>query len=234
MVPQLIKHDLEEIFSNGILLAGTLAPLLMAGAINWGIPYINGFLITHFEWTLEEYFPLLSAMIFLTAPGLMGFVLAFLILDERDSGLIRYFLVTPMGERGYFLYRMGLPMIIGGIMTLLLMGLQRIHPFPTNRLALVLPLIILEIPFYALVLTGLARNKVEGLAMAKGVAMTGNLPLLVYLTGLPILPFYLWPSFFILQILLVPDSPVLLFFTGLLYHTALLGVLWRRFSQNNS
>ena len=47
------------------------------------------------------YHPLVMGGYLLTAPGMIGFVIGFLLLDERDAGTLRALRVTPLSIRHY-------------------------------------------------------------------------------------------------------------------------------------
>ena len=124
----------------------------------------------------------------MTAPGMIGFVIGFLLLDERDAGTLTALRVTPLSMRHYLAYRVaGTAGGRGTISTMIgypLAGLSPIDLGPrwwpsrwsreSCRTAL------------ALVLATAAPNKVAGFAVVKVLNAVNLLPIAAFFIPVPL------------------------------------------------
>lgn len=163
--------------------------------------------------------------------SLIGWVVGFLLLEDRDEGTLLALAVTPVGQGGVLSFRL----IAAGCLSALLAaatlpfvlpGLDLLRGFAT------LVLVGLSGMLATAVLPALARNKVEGLALTK----VSNLVILVPLAALLPAPFrYLFgwlPSYWLGELLFVGAGPFaasLEVAVGIVLHLAAIGLLIRRF-----
>jgi fluoroquinolone transport system permease protein len=118
------------------------------------------------------------AMVALVLPAvLVGWVTGFLLLEDRDDGVLLAVDVTPAGKVGFLVYRTMVAGLVGGAITL--GSVLTITPWlePSARL-LVVVAVALETVLAAVLLPSLARNKVEGLALTKLMNIATVVPLL--------------------------------------------------------
>ena len=116
----------------------------------------------------------------LLIPFLVGTLIGLLILDDRDEQMLIFYSVMPLGQWGYLMYRLASPVIISVIFFFLLglyNGIMYLEPFQLI-LAVVL-LTFLEAPLVALFMVNLASNKVEGLAVTKGIGVLLAIPFFI-------------------------------------------------------
>ena len=134
----------------------------------------------------------------MTAPGMVGMVIGFLFLDERDARTLTALRTTPLSMHQYLAYRISLPLLLGTASTLIGYPLIGLVPL---RLSTLLPIAIvagLSAPLLALVLAIAAPNKVAGFAVVKVMNAVNLLPVVSYFVPLPlqfmagIFPTY-WP-----------------------------------------
>lgn len=108
---------------------------------------------------------------------LFGWVSGFLLLEDRDDGPLIALDVTPMGRSGFFGYRIGITAIVAFALTLL--GLLILAPGMNGFVATIISVLLaLEAVCFAFALPGIARNKVEGLALSKVLNLFSIMPLL--------------------------------------------------------
>lgn len=97
---------------------------------------------------------------------LVGWVIGFLLLEDRDEHTLLALDITPVGKGGYMVYRVALAMVLTGLITLFGIGL--LLPQIAWWMMLVLTfLMAIEGACAAFILPAIARNKVEGLAVTK-------------------------------------------------------------------
>jgi fluoroquinolone transport system permease protein len=134
----------------------------------------------------------------MTAPGIVGMVIGFLFLDERDARTLTALRTTPLSMRQYLAYRIALPLLLGTASTLIGYPLPGLTPLALSTL---LPIAIVAgfwAPTLALVLAIAAPNKVAGFAVVKVMNSVNLLPVVAYFVPRPlqfiagIFPTY-WP-----------------------------------------
>src|SRR5690606_38695474 len=119
--------------------------------------------------------------------------------------LIAYFAVTPLMRKGYLIYRSMLPLILSTVFTLMFLlfsGLTEFH----LELFLMLVLLVIEAPWFALLVAAFSANKVEGLALYKIGA-------LLFIAG-PIITFFVPDVWQWVGVLIPTYWPAILFMAG--------------------
>ena len=164
---------------------------------------------------------------------LIGWIIGFLLLEDRDDGPLLALEITPPGKSGYMLYRLALAASVTALITLFNYVLLAPDMFSPLGL-LVLVLISIDAMGAAIVLPAIARNKVEGLAVTKITNIGSILPWfalipspLRYIAGF-------MPTFWIGELLQISDQQYLPFFAIALFaigtHLAMVWVLYRLFA----
>lgn len=108
---------------------------------------------------------------------LVGWVTGFLLLEDRDDGVLLAVDVTPIGKAGFLLYRVTITALIGAVITAAAIPLVVPSLGLLEKLLLVVA-IAAECVLAAVVLPAVARNKVEGLALTKLTNIAAIVPLL--------------------------------------------------------
>lgn len=147
---------------------------------------------------LATYYPLIMGGYVMTAPGIVGMIVGFLLLDERDSRTLVALRVTPLSLRRYLAYRIVVPLLAGLVMTIACYPLAGVVPLPLESLIVISLVPSLWAPLLALVLATAAPNKVAGFAAMKILNSVNLLPIAAFFVPTPlqyaagILPPY-WP-----------------------------------------
>jgi hypothetical protein len=168
----------------------------MAVLIRAVVQGVQQILVPDFD--LTPFHPLIMSGYLMTAPGMIGFVIGFLLLDERDAGTLRALRVTPLSLRHYLAYRVAGPLLIGTLSTLVGYPLVGLSPIPGSALLAIAVVASLAAPVLALVLAAAAPNKVAGFAVVKVLNGVNLLPVAAFFIPMPaqiiagILPTY-WP-----------------------------------------
>lgn len=117
----------------------------------------------------------------LVMPGiLIGWVVGFLMLEDRDDGPLLAVDVTPVGKEGLLAYRL----VAAGAMCLAitLIATPAVVPGAGPGVTLAMAAAVaMEAAIVAIVLPALARNKVEGLALTKVLNLAALVPLVAAL-----------------------------------------------------
>jgi len=191
--------DLKSVSRDSMLLLMTVGSLALALALRFGVPFITPHLQRLLAIDLNNYTPLLMSFVLLMAPGMVGSLVGFLILDERDDGTLTALLVTPLSLSAYLLYRIGLPVVIAFLVTLLAVPIAGLITMPFGQLLLASALSALSGGIVALAVTALAANKVEGFGVLKMLQGVQALPVVAWFLPTPwqwlvgVVPTY-WPA----------------------------------------
>jgi fluoroquinolone transport system permease protein len=166
--------------------------------LRWLAPVAETWLAHRFEFELGPYLPLVGCFLLLAAPVMVGVVVGFLMLDERDEGALTALLVTPLTVGQYLLYRIGMPLLASTAMGLLIFPMVNFGAVPWGPVVPVVVVAALEAPLFALFLASFAENKVQGFALAKGLGVLLLAPAAIFFLEVPwqylagIAPTY-WP-----------------------------------------
>jgi fluoroquinolone transport system permease protein len=228
--------DAKSVSRDPLLRWMVFYPLLLAGLIRWGVPWLTVRLLMQFQFDLTPYYSLLMSFVLLMTPMLTGMVIGFLLLDQRDDQTLTALQVTPLTLNGYLVYRISLPIILSLMITLIIFPLAGLVEIGFGPLFLAALSAAPLAPFYALSLAAFAANKVQGFALTKTLGVLLVPPLLAYFVPPPwqwvfgLVPLY-WPVK--LFWMLYTNEPGYLFYLviGLLYQFLLLLVLLRRFNK---
>jgi fluoroquinolone transport system permease protein len=172
-------------------------PLGLALVLRVLIPRIEHALIAH-GFDIAPYFPLVMGGYLMTAPGIVGMVIGFLLLDERDARTLSALRVTPLSMREYLGYRILLPLVAGTASTLVGYPLIGLTALPFTTLLAIAAVAGVSAPLLALVLASAAPNKVAGFAVVKVLNGVNLLPIAAFFLPRPfqyiagIIPTY-WP-----------------------------------------
>ena len=229
--------DARSIGRDAMLRWMVLLPFVVAAAMRWLLPPVVAFVDRLIPLDLASvYAPLTGSLFLLLVPYFWGVVVGFLLLDQRDDGILTALQVTPLSLTSYVLYRLATPMLLSALTTMAafpLTGLVHIGVWPLSLLALsAAP----HAPLFALALAALAQNKVQGLALMKasGVVLLPPLAAL-FLPAAWQWPLALFPSYWPARLYWalidgnIAAGPYLLL--GLLYQALLVLFLARRFDR---
>ncbi len=178
-----------------------IIPALMVLLVRLILPAATDYLLERFGFDLVPYYPMLLSFFFvLQIPLLFGLLVGLLVLDERDDDTLTALRVTPISTTGCALYRGGAATLLSFAYVLIALPLTGLLPpslLPAT--AMVALLSGLMDPMFALILAAFAANKVEGLALMKGLSVFMLGPLAAYFIDsgwhllLGVLPTY-WPA----------------------------------------
>jgi fluoroquinolone transport system permease protein len=230
----LIKGDWKIIGRDPMLFLCMFAPVLLLLFAKILFPLISEITVQLFNFPLESYFPVLRLFLFPLIPMLFGMVYGFMLLDERDGGLISYLAVTPLGKSGYFGIRMLMPVLMSLVMSmtyLLLTGFTQL--VSVTEIIVISIVVSIEAPLILLLLGAYAGNKVEGMAISKGIGII-LMPMLVdyFLTGNWRWIMSVSPLWWIERAVFASPEYRWLYLTGAaLVHLLFVGLLYRKFEK---
>lgn len=177
----LTMGDLKNIRRDPMLLSFLFIPLILLIVLRFGVPLATGFVQEQFQFDLVPHYVFIVSFIVLVNPLILGMLVGFMILDERDEDILTYFAVTPLSKSGYLLFRIVSPVVVSFGFAFLMVGLSGLMDPAYWRLTPFVLLAALEAPILALFLATFASNKVEGLALGKGSGIIFIAPFIGYL-----------------------------------------------------
>jgi fluoroquinolone transport system permease protein len=188
---------------------------------------------------LPYYEPLMGYTLLLFTPALVGMIIGFLLLDQRDDQTLSALRVTPLSLGNYLAYRLTVPMALSFALSIIAFPIAGFRGVDAAGIALAAFVAAPFAPLMALALGTFAANKVQGFALTKAQGVVFMLPLIAFFVDSP----WTWlvglvPSFWagkVYWLLLARESlawPVAAI--GLIYQALLLWLLLRRFNAVSS
>ncbi len=193
----------------------------------------------YLSFDLAPHYPFLVGIFSIVPAMLVGMILGFILLDERDEDLITYFTVTPLGRGGYLVYRLAAPQVLSiavaaVMLPIIVTGIVRFPLWPSLGIA---AMASLQAPMMVLYLGAFAANKVEGLAYGKAFGLLFAGPIagylipgrLKYLAGI-IPPFWVSEAY-LAMLRNAWGEYVICILMGVMTHAAWMILLFRRFRK---
>lgn len=173
------KRFFSEIWSDAMLVALVFIPLLMGLFFRFVAPALEEYLCgrTGQAMILATYYPILDLLLSIMTPLMFTAAGAMVILDEADLGIAKAISVTPVGRGGYLASRVGVTALLATVYSGIVMNVFNLSDMSVLKsLLLVVCSGVLSVA-EALMISTMAKNKVEGLAYSK---LTG-----LFVLGLP-------------------------------------------------
>ena len=229
----LARIDFANVRRDSLLLWTALGPLAMALMYRYGVPQLTSALAQGADFDLVPYYGLLMSFFLMMPPALVGMIVGFLLLDERDDRTLTALLVTPLALSTYLAYRVSAPLVVGILATLVCYPIAGLAPMAFGDLAVIAVLASVTGPITALFLVSFAENKVAGFALVKILNLVNTLPTVAYFLDVPwqlvggIVPGY-WPMK-MLWLATAGESYLAYGLAGLAVNVAILWLLLARF-----
>ncbi|MDO9536472.1 MAG: hypothetical protein Q7J85_14365 [Bacillota bacterium] len=165
----LVKADMRNAPRDPIIIMVLATPFLVTALLHYGLPWAAPLLKEFLGFALEEHHVFIISFFPIITPIIMGAMAGLVLLEEREGGLLAYLSVTPVTRTGYLLIRLVVPTALSFLFGLLLLPLVSPVSLPLFPLSLVLAMSSILTPITALFLGAFATNRVEGIALSKGV-----------------------------------------------------------------
>jgi len=169
-------NDFRSIFREQILyVMFVVAPLLEYSVVRWGLPPV----VRQYP-AVAPYQDVIILLLALQVVGGIGFVLASILLDERDDGVLTALRVTPVGPNTFLFYRLFMGLLVGWVFAIILLRFNGVLAFSWTATVLGGLFFALVAPLVMLAMSSFSKNKVEGLAMFKGINLVLLLPVAAF------------------------------------------------------
>ena len=176
MFSVLLRHERRRVLTDAFLILMLTMPPVVALLLRIYWPALDD---AFPQWNIEQYKPAMSALIALLTPMMMGLVLGFNLLTDREQGLFSAIRVTPAGLKTYIASRATGYLVVSVVTTPLIHELLGFVDLSYIQLVMVCLFAQPLLPFSALILLKFARNLVEGFATMKATGFLITVPVIV-------------------------------------------------------
>ncbi|OCB59494.1 fluoroquinolone transporter permease [Mycobacterium malmoense] len=179
------RNDVRGTYRDPLLVMVVVAPVVWTSAVALLTPRVTSMLARRNGFDLVPYYPLvLTGFLLLTSIIIVGGLAGLIVLDEVDAGTLTALRVTPVPLWSFFAYRAATVMALTTIYVVATMSLSGIlRPGLVPSLIAIGLLAGLSAVVTLLLVIALADNKVQGLAVIRGLGML--------IAGLPCLPWFI-------------------------------------------
>jgi len=231
--------DLRSVARDPLLRWLGVVPLALALLTRWLVPGAIPRLSQAVGLDLTPYYRMVLAIYFLPfVPLLAGWVVGFLLLDERDDRTLTALQVTPLTLTGYVAYRLALPTAASAALTLVVVPLSGVNQVGPSALLLAALAGAPVAPMASLYLAAFAANKVQGFALLKVSGIFALPPVIAYFVAPQWrLPFGIVPTFWAPAVYWTaaegrPAAAGLYATVGIAYQCGIVWLLLRRFVRS--
>lgn len=225
-IQDFLKNDVRQIVREPLMLMLLIMPLILVVALFLIKMFVWGWLDGLVEIDLGQYVGYIDVMAIMTQSLLIGSVLGFLMLDEKDAKILQLLVVTPIGFLGYLIRRSILP-ILSNLFSVIITFLALQVKLSIIAYIVVLIFCISESLMIGFLLMSFAEDKIKGLTLVKGMGVlfvfgfAELIPIRMIQWLGKIVPYY-WNAQVILH------DELWMMGVGLLLHTILLLLIVRR------
>lgn len=224
-------YDAKHIFRDKLLIIFLFAPFLLWAFARWAVPVF----IAHYP-IVEEYSHYVVFFAAMQTSVMVGFIYAFLFLEEKDEQLVPVLRVLPVSPSFLVVCRLSFATLFSFLGALLLIqGSGYARPGWAVSFILAIEYALLT-PIIALIVATFAQNKIEGMAFFKGIDLLLLIPILSFFVPSGFHYFFaILPTFFTFQLydaaLFSNSSWIIWALVGLLFYGVVLMGLVRRFRK---
>jgi len=175
MLTLILKAEQRRIVSDAFLILMVCLTPLVALLLRIYWPTIDA---AFPQWQISQYKPVMSIFIALLTPMMMGLILGFNLLGDREQGMLTVVRTTPAGLPRYLAARSSGYLLVSVLLTPLLHGLLGFVELPLYYLLIISVCVQTLLPLSALLLLNFAKNLVEGFAIMKGTGGLITIPVI--------------------------------------------------------
>lgn len=227
---KLIQLDLQQIFRDKTLTSFLFAPIILILAVRYGVPWLGDIFPV-----LKDYYHLIVMFASIQTAIMFGFIISFIILDEKDENVIQVIRILPIAPASFVFYRLAFATFFSTLGALVMINLNGIINVSVTNSVLLSIQYGLTAPFIALIVGTYANNKIEGMAFFKGIDLFLIIPILYFfLQGWVKHIFAFIPAYWTFRLFekSVENYDTLLFFIyGLFVYLVVIFILFLQFKK---
>jgi fluoroquinolone transport system permease protein len=168
----ILKADLTYARRDPTLLVMMFLSIIMLLVLRFLVPELVNFIPA-----ISNYYHVISGFFGLISAAFSGFVVSFIILDEKDQNILTALRVTPLSPSDYLLSRIQFMIIFGFMSSFLIFSFNGISHFSFFQSIILSALSALSSPSIVLIIAVFAKNKIEGVTMMKVLNIVLLLPI---------------------------------------------------------
>lgn len=164
-----LKNDWKQIAREPVMMILFLCPVLISIVFKLLTLFLMPMIFQYFDLSFTPYMPYALALPLIFCPMMIGIVMGFMMMEDKDAKIIELMSVTPLARQGYIANRLAFAVgatILHTIASYIIMG-QYVFSLLTFLLLIII-LSILAIVI-GLVFFSVATDKIKGLTYAKGL-----------------------------------------------------------------
>jgi fluoroquinolone transport system permease protein len=170
IIGALLRKDARVIYRDRFMLGMLVYPLVLAVALRFVVPLVS----------FDDLALYLAPLPVLFAAMLLGMILGFSLIEERENRTWLLLRVLPIGQRTLFLYLLA---VSAGLSLPISLAAALIYGMPVADLSFFVAMSAIAgllAPLSMLSMGALASNKIEGLALSKIVSSAAWFPALAF------------------------------------------------------
>jgi len=169
IIRQTLKSDLKHMIREPIIGLMFFVPILISIVFKLADLYLVPVIETNFSVDIGLYYIYILSAIFIISADMIGVVIGFMMLDDKDGHILELISITPLGKNGYLINRLGFMSAFTFIFTFVSYFILNIVKIPFYTLVFIALMLSIISASIGLLLSSLATDKVKGLTYAKGL-----------------------------------------------------------------
>ena len=166
-----LKTDFKRLLREPVMallfMVPLIIPVIFRILLNYGVPLLQRFVI----FNLTPYYIYLMSFVLIIVPSLLGIVMGFMLLDDKDGHIAELMSITPLGINRYIAIRLGFVSLFTFTYMFFSYYVFQIVPIPFTTLFYLAILLSIHGALIGLMLFLLADDKVKGMTYAKGLTI---------------------------------------------------------------
>jgi len=233
-----VPYDYKLLKGDPMLILSMMVPFILWVLMHFLFPFVENLLSDQWNVEISHWYNQTGTFFLMLIPMMMGLVYGFILLDERDAGVITAISVTPTGKSGYLKLRMSIPLLLSFVFIILFLLLLRLTGNLGPMQLIIISLLVSSQSLILLLFLGaFAQNKVMGMAISKGFGILLIGPVLDYALPAPFNWTGAYSPLFWASRSLMADSPGNFWlYAGItfLFHLLLIWILFRKFTAQSN
>ncbi len=210
--------DLKLIIRDKSLFIFVFIPFAVLAFLRYALPPIAGLYPA-----IVNYYTLVIGMMAVAMSVFPGFIMAFIIIDEREQAILDVFRVLPVSFSKLVYGRIFLTALMGFVYSFVILKFSGLAVFELLRILEVSLLSSFLGPVSALLIVSFASNKIEGMTYMKGINFIWIIPVAHFFIDTPWKYFFvIIPDYWTLQIIYGNANATHAFLTGFAFHFLIL------------
>lgn len=201
------KTDLKKLIREPMMVMLFVLPLFLAIIFKLLLMFLVPWLSSLIGFDAAQNAHYILSCVLILNPGMLGIVMGFMMLDDKDGNITQLMSVTPLGLSGYIIMRLAFVFLSTVIYTLYTYAVLGLYLIPIVTLLYITLLLSLYGSMIGMILFSVATDKVKGLTYAKPL----NLMFIFALANLIEIPWVqilasLFPTYWITKIISQPHN----------------------------